>query len=429
MKILEKTFPKTFNLFILVIAVTIIFRIPCTWLILLFVVYNLFFLKTLTFSKKSILFILIIASPFLLEILFFLKNDSFFEGIKMLEKTATLFVFPIIIVGNYKYIDFYKLLKWYSSLTTLIILFFFIRFRIVFDYLFFNYYNGVDLWEMGYEFSNSIGIHAPALNMHLAFVSICSFFFLLRSFTSYTSHFYKFLIIVQFLMSFFFLLIVNTRMALFNALVGFLIVIGFHLKSSISFKRISILFIFSFFLIGSILFLFVKKNTFMKEKYTTEIFTNIDKIGKLDEIKQPELVVYSSLVTRLSIWKSTYDLAIQNLPFGVGSSDGKPELFEYYKKTNQQFLLKYEFPVHNQYLDFLLKFGFIGALVVLMYIFNIARIGYKLKNPIVLSFFFLFFTSNLTDDYLIRFDGIVFSGLWISIFTAYCLQELKPNLN
>jgi hypothetical protein len=35
--------------------------------------------------------------------------------------------------------------------------------------------------------------------------------------------------------------------------------------------------------------------------------------------------------------------------------------------------------------------------------------------------------SNITDDYLIRFDGIVFSGLWISIFAAFWLQN--SNLN
>jgi hypothetical protein len=46
-----------------------------------------------------------------------------------------------------------------------------------------------------------------------------------------------------------------------------------------------------------------------------------------------------------------------NLPFGVGASNSKPELVAYYKHTNQQFLAKYEFPTHNQFLDYLLKYG------------------------------------------------------------------------
>ena len=71
MKISEETFQKTFNIFLVLLAVTVIFRKPCTWLILLFVVYNLFFYKKLSFSKISIQTGLIIASPFLLELLFF----------------------------------------------------------------------------------------------------------------------------------------------------------------------------------------------------------------------------------------------------------------------------------------------------------------------------------------------------------------------
>jgi hypothetical protein len=60
---------------------------------------------------------------------------------------------------------------------------------------------------------------------------------------------------------------------------------------------------------------------------------------------------FNSLVTRVSIWKSALELSIENLPFGVGASDGRPELVNYYKKTNQKFLAKYEFPTHNRTLS------------------------------------------------------------------------------
>jgi O-antigen ligase len=173
----------------------------------------------------------------------------------------------------------------------------------------------------------------------------------------------------------------------------------------------------------TVFFLFLEKNTFMKEKYTTAMFSYMDKIGKLDEIDHPEIEVYSSLVTRLSIWKSVWELSIENLPFGVGASDGKPELFKYYKTTNQKFLANYQFPTHNQYLDFLLKFGILGLITIFLYVLTIGYIGYITKNAIIISFFLLFFVSNLTDDFLIRFDGIAFSGFWISIFSCHLLQQ------
>lgn len=423
MKISEETFQKIFNGFLFLIAATMIFRKPCTWLIMAFVAFCLCFYKRIVFSKKMIYLGIIIAAPFLLEVLFFFTNDSFKLGLKALEKTTSMIVFPLFILGNFKEIDFFKLLQWYCVTMVTLLVVFFIRFRIVYDYLFFNYYNGVDLWEMGYEFSNSIGIHAPALNMHLAFVSFGCLFLLFKTFTSEKSILIKTGFIVLFLLSFFFVLLVNTRMALMNTLVGYLIVVVFQVSNRFSLKKLKTALLIAVVLTSTVLYLFITKNTFMKEKYTTEMFSHIDKIGKLDEIDHPEIVVYSSLVTRLTIWKTTWDLALKNLPFGVGSSDGKPELFRYYKETNQKFLAKYEFPVHNQYLDFLLKFGILGIIVVMVYVLNIAYLGFKLRNPIVLGFCFLFFTSNLTDDYLIRFDGIAFSAFWISIFAAYWLQQ------
>jgi len=83
-------------------------------------------------------------------------------------------------------------------------------------------------------------------------------------------------------------------------------------------------------------------------------------------------------------------IVFKNLPFGVGASDGKPELFKYYKETNQKFLYKYQFPVHNQYLDFLLKFGILGTIIVFLYILNIGYLGFSTKNVLIVSFFLYF---------------------------------------
>ncbi len=70
-----------------------------------------------------------------------------------LEKTVSLFIFPLFILGNYKEINFYRLLKIYSISTTVVVLFFFFRFTIVYPEYFNKYLNGIHLWEMGYVFS------------------------------------------------------------------------------------------------------------------------------------------------------------------------------------------------------------------------------------------------------------------------------------
>jgi hypothetical protein len=423
MNISEKNFNKIFHVFLCLIAIAMIFRKPCSFLIIFFAVFNLIFIKKLKFTKTSLILIACIASPILLELLMFWNNDSFAKGLKAIEKSTSLLIFPLFIIGNYQRVNFLKIVQTYTIATTIVMLFFFLRFLIIHPELMDKYLNGIDLWEMGYQFADSIGIHAPALNMHLAFVSVCGLYFVFESFRNHEKTVLKMGNFIVFLLSFFFVLFVNTRMALINVLFGFLIVFFYEISSKFNTKKIVLTAATVLVLLGGITFFFVQKNPYMKEKYSSVTFAYMDKVGKLDEIELPEIKVFNSLVTRVSIWKSAWELSVKNLPFGVGASDGKPELNKYYKATNQQFLAKYEFPTHNQFLDFLLKFGILGPFVVFLYIFTIGYLGYDLKNAMILSFFLVFFTSNLTDDFLLRFDGIAFSGLWFSIFGSYWLQQ------
>ena len=423
MTISEKNFNKIFNGFLGILAIAMIFRKPCTLLIIVFAVFNLLFIKKTNYTKQSLILIALITSPLLIEIVMFWNNDYFPKGIKSLEKYSSLLVFSLFILGNYQRVSFFKILRFYSIATTIILFFFFVRFVVYYPELMNKYLSGIDLWEMGYAFSNSIGIHAPALNMHLAFVSICSLYFVFEGFRTSNQKIFRWINCLVFVFSFFFVLFVNTRMALFNALIGFVLVFFAEVFRKYDYKKVIGVLALLIVVLGTVLFFFVQKNPYMKEKYSTVTFAYMDKVGKLDEIENPEAKVFNSLVTRVSIWKSAWELSLQHLPFGVGASDGKPELVKYFKQTNQHFLAKYEFPTHNQFLDYLLKFGILGPIVVLLYIGTIGYLGIDLKNAIVFSFFFLFFTSNLTDDFLLRFDGIAFSGLWMSIFAGYWMQK------
>jgi hypothetical protein len=426
MTISEKKFNQIFNGFLLLIPSLMLFRKPCSWLIFAFALFGVLYYKKMRFSKVSLILGSIIATPLLLELVFFWNNDSLKLGIKSMEKSTSLLIFPLLILGNYQRVQLSKLLKQYSATTTLIMVFALIRFCILYPEFVQKYLIGTHLWEMGYVFSNSIGMHAPALNMHLAFVCVVCFHFALYYLRVHKSILVKSCGIFLFFLSFFFVLLVNTRMALFQTLLGFGLVFFYEISRYYSLQKVLSIFVSLVFLISGILYLFTQKDPYMKEKYSSVTFAHMDKVGKLDEIKNPEIVVFNSIVTRVSIWKSAWELSIKNLPFGVGSSDGKTELVKYFKKTNQIFLAKYEFPTHNQFLDFLLKYGFLGIITVFVYILTIGYIGYKTKNVIIIFFFLLFFTSNLTDDFLIRFDGIAFSGFWFSIFAGYRLK--KSNL-
>ena len=423
MTISEKNFNQIFNLFLLFIGAGIIFRIPCTWLLCIFSVFNLIFIKKTAKVQEAVILRIVLLSPLLLELLFFFNTDSYIDEVKVVEKYVSLALFSWFIIGNYHRIQFASLIEYYASATMSIVSLFLLFFVLNNPLLIAKYQSGIDLWEMGYVFSNSMGIHAPALNMHLAFVTIIFIYLTVQSFKENRQTKTKLFRISSFIISLFLVLFINTRLALLNVILGMLLVFFYAIKDHINIKKTIKSSLLSVVILSIVLSIYVKNNSYMAYKYNNVTFAHMDKIGKLDDIENPEATVFNSFVTRLSIWKSAWELGVQNLPFGVGASQSKPALTAYYKQTNQQFLAKYEFPTHNQFLDYFIKYGILGPIVVLIYLSGIAYLGINLRQPVILSFFVLFFTSNCVDDFLLRFDGIVFSGFWFAIFISYWLQQ------
>lgn len=409
---LEKNYFRIFNFFIVAIPITLIFRELSTFLILFFTAFNLFFFRKLQFNKRKLFWVLIISSPLLLDILFFWNNDSFILGIKATEKHLPLLLFPLFIIGHPQKIDFRKVITQYSIAMSVILTLLFLRYIVLHSESFMKYLSGKHLWEMGYHFAKSFGTHAPWLNLHVAFFTIISFYLSLINLLKNKKTAIIYTLI--FLISFFFLMYINTRTAVFGTVLSIIIttlIIKSQNKRTII-KSGSILLLI---IILSLTF-FIKSFPYSLKKYTSGSFSNLEMVGRLDEFEKPEEEVYNKLVTRLSIWKSSLELAQKSPIYGYGASDSKKELNNYYKETNQLFLSKHQFPVHNQFIDFFLKYGFLGFACAFIYVFSIIYIGLKDRNPVIISFFTLFFLANLTEDFLIIFSGIAFSGFWLSLF-------------
>lgn len=425
MIISEKAHYKILNAFLLIVAISLIFRKPSTIIIISFFIYSFLNIKKLQFDNKLIFSQLALVSPFLIHVLFLWNNSSVVIGLKDVEKYASLLLFPVFILGNYKYINVNFLLEKYSIFFSIVLSVLFLRYVYYFPELYQKYQNGIHQWEMGYSFANSFETHAPALNMHIAFAASVAFYFLIQNFIQKKSLIIIGINFISFCLLYYFILYVNTRLALLNLLLAlFLIICSLFLKSAVS-QRAAVtgtsIFIISLF---SIVF-FIVKYPYMIEKYSVVTFDNLNKIGKLDEIDNVQAIGCNALVTRISIWKSTVELIVKKPILGYGSADSKKTLTEYYKTTNQQFLFRNKFPVHNQLLDFFLKFGFVGLLVFFIYLLNIFQTGVSLNNTLIKVFFIMFFISNLVDDFLLRFDGIVYSGFWISCFLCLRKQKLK----
>jgi hypothetical protein len=65
-----------------------------------------------------------------------------------------------------------------------------------------------------------------------------------------------------------------------------------------------------------------------------------------------------------------------------------------------------------------------GPVVVFVHIFTIGYLGFDLKKCNCYIFLFFFLTSNLTDDFLLRFDGIAFSGFCFLSSAVLAAREI-----
>ncbi|GLB48134.1 hypothetical protein Y10_05020 [Neptunitalea sp. Y10] len=406
----------------MLIASTLIFRKFSTICILIFVAFNLLTFNRLKYDRKKLIWWVIVAIPFLLDVLFLWNNDSLGAGLKSAEKRLSFIIFPTFLLGYYKAINFKWFLKLYGYIMVVIVFMAYGAYAYNYPEHVIKYYHGKHLWEMGYHFANFVGIHAPAFNLHMSFVSISCLYLLFAAGKRLQSKLISGLFL---LLSLVIVMYINTRVAVVITLLGYGVVCFFELfKNKNIYKAVKI----SALLFSSVILImvvFVKVFPYSVEKYTKGSFSDMEYVGNLDAVEHPEIRFFNKLVTRVSIWKSALELAEDNWIIGYGASDARNELVNYYKETDQQFLAKYEFPTHNQYIDFLLKFGVLGFIGVICFMFGMGYLGWQMKHPVVISFCLLFFISNLTDDFLIRYDGITFSALWFAIFANQYFYNTK----
>lgn len=416
-----------YNFLLLTVSLALPFGKLSNLAIILFTLFNLIFYKRPELNKQIWKIALLMLIPLILEVLFFWNNDVFAKGIKSLMKYISLLVFYFFIIGHYKRVNVNQLLRCYAMSMTIILLLLEIRFVIFFQEYVQKYLNGIDLWEVGYVFTQSFKVHAPALNLQLVFVACVNLYFLLASFFEKN----KRQILVNTLLVLFsslHVLIVNTRISLVCLILCYVFMISYDFKKRYDFKKVIIATGCVSLFLGLIIAIAVYSNPFMVRKYTSFTFDHLDKVGKLDEMEHPEIDAYNGLVNRLSIWKSSLELANKNWTVGVGASDANEELIQYYLNTNQFFLAKYKFATHNQYLNYYLKFGIIGFILTICYMLGQFYLGNILRNGLIIAFAIVFTISNLTDDFLNRFDGIGFSGFFYSSFIVLYLKWYSDKL-
>lgn len=107
---------------------------------------------------------------------------------------------------------------------------------------------------------------------------------------------------------------------------------------------------------------------------------------------------YQSLSQRIEFAKAAITIIKKNFWFGVGAGNWKEEFRNTYIQSNSKLEQSLYASSHNQYLNYMVKFGFVGFLIILFFIIYPVIKTKRYKDP--LFFIFLIFLSfaNLADS-------------------------------
>jgi O-antigen ligase len=151
-----------------------------------------------------------------------------------------------------------------------------------------------------------------------------------------------------------------------------------------------------------------------------EAFAEQDKPNPLDQ--NPEVAVpLNGIALRRAIWVCASDLVQENFWFGVGTGDAQDELQKSYVKHHFILAAKYNrFNAHNQYLQVILNFGFVGFFI---WVISIGWLGYlQRKNSMLLALLGLLFFSMLTESMLETNKGVL-AFSFLTLMAYYRSQQ------
>lgn len=128
---------------------------------------------------------------------------------------------------------------------------------------------------------------------------------------------------------------------------------------------------------------------------------------------------------RLKIWRAATNVVMQNPFFGYGASNEYLQLNTIHFLRGDYDFLDSNYNAHNQYLSFLVRFGGVGLLLVLVtYLFPTYRIDRSFKKEYI-GFLLVVFLMSLIESLFNRHHGIVFCTIMLYYYNTMKRDELK----
>jgi len=338
-----------------------------------------------------------------------LNTENFKYGIKVLERNITWFLIPIFIAASLKmsYKELFRLFLNFSWVVHAVGLFLVLV-------AISNYIETKNILVFFYnELTSSIDYHP----VYLSFFVLFSLLIVIEGVRKkyFKLHIALFVSLVIFDIILLLLLSSKTMLAAL-----FLVVIIFMI---INYKKDRKAVVFSFFLLLSLTFLITQFSE-TKNRINDSLLSSWELLDK-ETFKYNDS--FTGVTLRLITWKFVIKKFIEeeNILIGLGTGDAEGFINQVYLERNMDAGGYLNFNMHNQYLEYFLKFGLVGVIYFFGILFLSFRAAFRNKDFLYGTFLFIFSIFSLTESTLEVQKGILFFLLINSIFFFYYSSNQK----
>ncbi len=150
-------------------------------------------------------------------------------------------------------------------------------------------------------------------------------------------------------------------------------------------------------------------------------------VWELDNYKRTGNPNAHSVVQRGIYLKAGWDIALQHPVIGVGTGDVPGVFLQYYEKNHSPLQEKWRRRAHNQYLTFVITFGFPGALLIFFALAYPVIRSREWKSFLPFVFLFIMALSMLNEDTLETSAGVTLFAFFYVILFFRSDGEKKPG--
>lgn len=130
---------------------------------------------------------------------------------------------------------------------------------------------------------------------------------------------------------------------------------------------------------------------------------------------------YQSFSQRIEYSKAAISIIKKNFWFGVGAGNWKEEFKRTYIRNNSKLEEGLYASSHNQYLNYMVKFGIVGLIAIMFFITYPIIKTQSYKDQLFLIFLIFLFFANFSDS---NFESHMGSSFFLFF---YCLFLIQPN--